>query len=423
MAIREGIDPRDLNQAGWGVILTTDADPGIVEALRPLLELRQAQAGDRFRIFKGTEGYRLGDTKNAFLARYGVGPGPANPERMPYYLLLVGSFQQIPYRFQVQLDVQYAVGRLDFDTPDEYAAYAETVVAAEREPPCRQRHVVVFGVSNPDDPHTQISANGFAKPLVDSLMRRYRDGLQVESVIGSEASKARLVDLLHRDSSPELLITSGHGMVFPIDDPRATAHQGALLCADWPGPQAWQGPIPPEFYFSADDVSDTMQLCGMIALHYSSFSAGIVFQDDSSQAPSAISSRVATDSGISQVAKLAQRLLTQPRGGALAVVGLVDQAWSYASPMDSSLAQTRMVESILMRLLDGWPIGHALEYSNERYAELAVQLTDEMEEIRFGRQSDPWLLTQMWMDNNDARNFAVVGDPAVRLPADSAKTL
>jgi hypothetical protein len=405
MAIIEGIDPRSLGQAGWGVILSDGADPEILEALRPLLDLRRTQAEGRFRTFAGVEGYWKGkDTKNEFLARNGAGPGPADPERVPYYLLLVGSFQEIPYRFQQQLDVQYAVGRLHFDSLAEYAAYAESVVAAERKGVRLQGPVVVFGVSHNEDLHTEVSANYFARPLADGLARRY-PRLRIEPRIGIEASKARLSKLLYRDSAPALLITSGHGVVFSEGDPRAEAHQGALLCADWEGPGSL---VSPDFYFSADDVTDEMQLCGMITLHYSSFSAGAVFEGFQPQwIPEAAGDRE------SRVASLAQRLLALPRGGALAVVGLVDYAWSYAAPPDMS--QTQVLQSVVMRLLDGYPVGNALEYMNVRYAELSTDLSETLEEMAYGMQSDPWELAQMWMASNDARSFSVVGDPAARL--------
>src|SRR5512144_1926297 len=86
--VSEGIDPTKLEEAGWAVIfpagLPRKSQDGIKEALRPLLEHRQAQAAAvnelLYREVRGDDGYKSGETKNDFLKRFGRGPGPAVPE-------------------------------------------------------------------------------------------------------------------------------------------------------------------------------------------------------------------------------------------------------------------------------------------------------------------------------------------------------
>ena len=130
-----GVDPTKLDQTGWGVIFPAALDPNLLaalkEALGELLALRRSHAGDLYREYSGGEGYRAGESKDDLLTRHGSGPGVVDPARFPYYVLLAGDPESIPYRFQYEMDVAHAVGHLSFETLDEYAQYARSVVAAE----------------------------------------------------------------------------------------------------------------------------------------------------------------------------------------------------------------------------------------------------------------------------------------------------
>lgn len=425
----EGVDPKDLAQTGWGVIFPAgDASMEIREALKELLDHRKKQATQKhehyYKEYIGPKGYRPGESKKNFLARQGVGPGPADPDKMPYYLLIVGDPVTIPYRFQSQLSVQYAVGRIHFDTLQEYAQYAHSVVEAETSNLSLSPSAAFFGVCNKGDAATNLSTEQLVQPLSEWVVTEHPNW-DVKTILKEEATKARLGQLLGGSETPSLLFTASHGMGFNNGEPRQFSHQGALLCQDWPG-REWRKPIPEDFYFSGDDIGEQARLLGMIAFFFACYGAGCPQLDEfdghskSGSARPEIAPR-------SFLARLPQKLLSHPKGGALAVVGHIDRAWGCSfswSDIRGSGADRRQIavfQSSVKRLLDGQPVGSALEYFDERYAEISSDLNIELEDIKFGAPPNHASLAGMWTANNDARNYAIIGDPAVRLVVSSSK--
>ncbi len=409
--VKEGVDPTQVESSGWGIVMAHNADPAIKEALSELLDHRQKLAGQKYREYLGPDGYRPDETKNKWLARQGMGPGPADPDKVPYYLLIVGDPEAIPYRFQNQLDVQYAVGRIHFDTLDEYAAYARSVVQAETSGLALPKQATFFGVRTPDDQATMLSADHMIKPL-SSKMSGQADW-QINTLLEAQATKANLAGLINSGQTPTLLYTASHGMGFPNGDSRQLPHQGALLCQDWPGPGKWKQSIPADFYFSGDDVSSDARLLGSMAFFFACYGAGTPRWDEFAQQASKQRTEIAPRAFLAQ---LPRRLLSHPKGGMLAVVGHVERAWGYSFMWDRAGEQLTTFESALLGLLADKPIGYALEYFNDRYAEISSDLTVMIEDMNFGGKVDEVALAGMWTANNDARAYVILGDPAVRLP-------
>ena len=419
LGVKAGVQAADLAQAGWSMVLAYGADPAVKEALGELIAHRQAQAArlkeGRFQIYDGPRGYRQGEGKDQWLARHKVSPGPVDPDRMPYYVLLVGDPEAIPYSFQYQLDLAYAVGRIHFDTLEEYASYARSVVAAETGRVGPARRAAFWATRNRGDPATALSAEHLVAKLAERLAQDM-PAWSVETMVGETATKERLAGLMGGAETPALLFTASHGLAFDRGDARQMAEQGALICQDWPGPGRTPGPISDKHFMAAGDVGAEARLLGLVAFCFACFGAGTPRLDEYAQLNEG--KRVRTEIARQAfLAALPRRLLGHPKGGALAVIGHVERAWP-SSFMWQGIPQYTVYESTLRRLMEGQPVGLAFEDFNERYAELAAGVSEDLREATYGVKLDELELCYKWMAHNDARGFAVLGDPAVRIPVD-----
>ncbi len=409
-------DRDDLAEAGWGAVFPRDGDPAVAEALAPLLDLRRDQAARgaerRFRVFAGQDGLLPGESKHDFLYRHGVGPGPVEPDRMPYYLLLVGEPDEIPYEFQYQLDVQYAVGRLAFDSPWEYRQYAETVVAAERGRVRRPRSAAILAPQNPGDEATALAAEHLAAPLAAGMAAAAR------TAGGSPPRSVR------RPAGPASPVTSAARRRRRSCSRPATASSttrgpvAALLPGSAPVPGLAGGrglarPARRGHFFAAGDVGPEADVAGLVAFLFACYGAGTPALDDFDRS---LTGRTRTIAPAPLVARLPQRLLAHPRGGALAVVGHVERAWTY-SFLWGRAAQIGLFEGTLRELLAGRRVGAAMELFAQRLGEMGSELIHAFERQERGERVGDDELLRLWNAHHDARNYVVLGDPAVRVAA------
>ena len=426
----EWVDATQLQAAGWGIIFPAKMDTrrlaDLKAQLAPLLAWREGQAGRTYRLYESGEGYRPNESATSFLQRHGArAADPANPEYVPYYLLLIGSPEEIPFEFQYQLDVQYAVGRLDFgDDLEAYRHYAENVVAAESEHFEQDARAVFFAVQNTADAATADSSQHLVQPLLSRFRTKASSSAwQIDCITAPHSTKATLLALMQQARPPAFVFTASHGVEFDAGDPQQRAAQGALLCHEWNGTP---GMLPKTAYVSANDITPQTNLQGAILFLFACYGAGTPRYDEYYRQAFKKHGTVIADPPF--VAALPQALLGMPQRGPLAIIGHVDRAWgmSFLGNVDTrpaGMAERRheyvdVYESAIERLLKGHPVGSALEHFNMRYAALSTELASLYETIADQPTvQDAYQLAELWTATNDARGMIILGDPAVRLRA------
>lgn len=411
------LDAGDLAQTGWGVIYGPGVSDEIKQALSPLIEHRRACGATPLVIYDGPTGFRQGDTASSWLARLRVRLDVVNPDEggVPFYLMIVASPESIPYEFQYNLDLYWGVGRVWFDDVAAFRRYAESVVAFETDAAVpTKKQVALFAPQHDFDAATQLFTRHVATPLVTGTGSRptplgKKQGFALTPLLGEDATKAALRGLYagEHGTRPALVFSGGHGMAFDPGDARQFAAQGALVCNDWGG----HGRITDEHWFSADDLPADAHVHGMVHFLFACHGGGCSQCDNFDR----LNKQPRTIAPHAFLSKLPQALLSHPAGGALAVIAHVERAWAYSFQGDRGGSQIQGFRDVLAGLMVGRRIGHAMDAFNVRWAALSTALAELHVDLQNGVDVPLRTLGRLWVARDDARNFIVIGDPAVHL--------
>jgi hypothetical protein len=417
------IDLTDITQAGWCIVFHENEDAAVKAALQPLIEHRRKQIQDDkiVQVFD----FKDGESAQAWLVRHRMGMGDIDPTRVPFYILLIGSPERIPFAFGHVLDSIYGVGRLCFDTPAQYAQYVSSVIAYETGTTVpNTKEVVLFGTRHVADKPTRLSAEQLVRPLgggdparpgvVDALAKsRFKLSYRNRYLTPDASTKQALMDVFRPpagQSSPTLLFTASHGVGWPLGDPSQLPAQGALLCQDFPGIAF--GPVKPEHYFAATDLPADARVHGLVTFHFACYGAGTPMEDRFTHQDGVPPPQIAPKPFFSA---LPQALLSHPNGSALAVIGHVERAWPNSIVATGAGVQLLAFTNALSYIMIGYPLGYALKDFNERYAALSTNLNALLEKKSFGLPVPDTELAMNWTSRNDAESYTLLGDPAVHI--------
>ena len=408
-------DPNDLTHTGWGILFGATIPARVREALQPLIDHRRAQTDERlFKIFEGPTAVRQGETARQWVERLGASLQIVDPTLgIPYYLLIVASPEDVPFDFQYVLDSHWGAGRLFFDTADQYRQYALSVIASESGARRRARQLALFATAHDGDAATDAFTTFVADPLVTGTTDIPRIGLpqrfELAPYMRDEATRQALTDIYRGEVAggpPAILFSGTHGLAYPHDDPRLPALQGALLCQDWVG-----GPPREGDRLAAADLPADADVQGMIHLLFACYGVGCPEVDTFKRGSPP--RRIAPHA---MVARLPQALLSHPNGGALAVIGHVDRAWAHSFATNGRGPQIQGFRDVLAKLMTGTRAGHAMDQFNQRWTALSADLQEML-----AAPADQALaaedIASCWVARDDARNYMLFGDPAVRINA------
>ena len=422
----KAIDPTKWQDpgVGWGIVLPDrDVPPkdkaraaDAPECIRTLL----AERGKKYTAQGGATVLRYrSDLDTGLMRRYAADGTPSDPGlagvrgvgpvAVPWYLLIIGSPEEIPWRFQYRLQLDAYVGRLDLD-----AAGLERYVEALLKD---------WSGSTADRSKPLVWSVDYGVPDISRLMRRTIGDRLAQAFLSDpdgdfdmtggvlsdeKATHAALADAL-AERHPAFVATTSHGNTFPLDDSSAMGAQLGLLVDE------------ARMVMNLETFTKSCSLHGAIWYAHACCSAGC-------EATSSFAGAATADSTLGRtlaaLGKLGARSAPLPKhllGGptpARAFVGHVEPTfdWTLRDNRNGQTTTAHVVEALYGRLhlAERPPIGYAMEAYHRGIGGLwrdYVDARDEQDEHVPGAEEK---VKRMKLVASDREGIVLLGDPTVR---------
>ena len=340
-------------------------------------------------------------------------------KKTPHYVLIIGGPDLIPFKFQSLFDSAAAVGRVAFDSMEDLQNYVEKIIYLEKlhEPEVR-KEAIMFALDGGIKDATYFSHRYMAKPLTDHLNNTL--GFKTNAILGESATKQNLINSF-LGSHPAVVYTASHGLGAPDEDLQTQKSINGAICCQHKSGQ----PIDNDILFTATDVEqnkDENFLEGSIFIQFACFGYGTPSQSDFMH----WLGQPELNSKADFIAALPKKLLAHPHGP-IVYVGHVDTAWLHGfddpdnpfifEKWDPRIAPFVFALNTLLKEVN--PVGMALAEMNKRYDVNNAILTSALDRLKRKKMhitSDFYSkIADVFINRNDAQNYMVFGDPAVRL--------
>lgn len=425
LAAPEPVDRRDWRheKVGWGLVLPeneaiskTDR-AAAADAPAPIRKLLDARPGSP--VFR----YRP-DLHNASLRRYfpdgseqdvalsgslrGTGKG-----RLPWYLLLCGSPEALPWSLQYILNGAAYVGRLDLDETG-LTRYVDALLNDWNGAACRPDRPVVWSVDHGGGDITSLMRRAIAEPVAKELRGDEQIGeANVRCLLAAEATATALRQAL-ADARPALVVTTSHGMTGPLDDAEAMGRQLGFLVDD------------EHALLRPDELLQAWQPDGAIWYAHACCSAG---SDARTRYQGLVEAGSSVERTLLAVAGLGARVAPLPKAlmGAekplRAFVGHVEPTFDWTLRAATGQTLTGTIRQALyerMHREKPEPVGMAFEGAYKHAGELLAQWHELqpalLDSDKTRRDEARAAALRAQLTAADRQSMVILGDPTVALP-------